>query len=69
MILEHKLKQQEAEDNSIHLWGSHQAGKSILLKVLSPHTWLYDMLRLYVHKAFQLRPALLREKFEMSDIV
>ncbi|MBO4588001.1 MAG: ATP-binding protein [Bacteroidales bacterium] len=66
-MLERLLDLNEIKNDSLFLWGSRQTGKSTLLKALFPKVKLYDLLKSDVRMAFQLRPALLREKCEMMD--
>ena len=66
-MLERIIKLEEAENDSIFLWGSRQTGKSTLLKKLFPKAVLYDLLKTDVRIAFQTRPARLREECEMLE--
>ena len=66
-MLERILKLENAEKDSLFLWGSRQTGKSTLLKSLFPKARLYDLLKSDVRMSLQMRPALLREECELLD--
>ena len=67
VMLERILKLENAEKDSLFLWGSRQTGKSTLLKSLFPKVRLYDLLKSDVRMSLQMRPALLREECELLD--
>ena len=66
-MLERILKLEEAQADSLFLWGSRQTGKSTLLKMLFPYAHIYDLLKSDVRMALQLRPSQLREECELLD--
>ena len=61
------LKLEEAEDNSLFLWGARQTGKSTLLETLFPSARYYDLLKNEEFERLFRRPELLREELENAS--
>jgi len=55
---------QDAENESVFLWGARQTGKSTLLKNTFPNARYIDLLKSDDFERFSRRPALLREELE-----
>jgi len=55
---------QDAENESVFLWGARQTGKSTLLKSSFPNARYIDLLKSDDFERFSRRPALLREELE-----
>lgn len=56
------LTLEDAENESVFLWGARQTGKSTLLKELFPNTRYYDLLMANEFERLNRRPELLREE-------
>jgi len=61
------LQLEEADDNSLFLWGARQTGKSTLLKKLFPTARYYDLLKNEEFERLFRNPELLREELENAD--
>lgn len=59
------FKMQDAESESIFLWGARQTGKSTLLKKLFPDAHYIDLLKADEFERFNRRPELLREQLTL----
>lgn len=64
-MLSRKINLQDAENDSIFLWGARQTGKSTLLKMLFPDTRTIDLLKSDEFERYNRRPALLREELSL----
>lgn len=56
------LNLEDAENDSVFLWGARQTGKSTLLKKLFPKTRYYDLLKGEEFERLNRRPELLRQE-------
>ena len=61
-MLARKINLQDAENDTIFLWGARQTGKSTLLKMLFPTVRYIDLLKSDEFARYNRRPALLREE-------
>lgn len=61
-MLSRKIDLQNAENDSIFLWGARQTGKSTLLKLLFPDKRYIDLLKSDEFERYNRRPTLLREE-------
>ncbi len=66
-MIERLLKMEDANTESVFLWGARQTGKSTLLAALFPDAIYYDLLKSDVYGRLMARPALLREELMMKD--
>jgi len=64
-MLSRKINLQDAENDSVFLWGARQTGKSTLLKMLFPDTRYIDLLKSDEFERYNRRPALLREELSL----
>ena len=64
-MLSRKINLQDAENDSLFLWGARQTGKSTLLKMLFPDTRYIDLLKSDEFERYNRRPALLREELSL----
>ena len=64
-MLPRKINFQEAENESVFLWGARQTGKSTLLKMLFPEVRYIDLLKSDEFARYSRRPALLREELSL----
>lgn len=64
-MLSRKINLQNAENDSVFLWGARQTGKSTLLKMLFPDTRYIDLLKSDEFERYNRRPALLREELSL----
>ena len=64
-MLPRKNNFQEAENESVFLWGARQTGKSTLLKMLFPEVRYIDLLKSDEFARYSRRPALLREELSL----
>ena len=53
---------EDAQDDSVFLWGARQTGKSTLLRKLFPNCRYYDLLKGEQFERLNRRPELLREE-------
>ncbi len=60
-----KINLQDAENESIFLWGARQTGKSTLLKLLFPNTRYIDLLKSDEFERYNRRTSLLREELSL----
>ncbi len=58
---------QDADNQSLFLWGARQTGKSTLLKALYPDSLYFDLLLSDVFERLRRNPSLLRETILASD--
>ncbi len=65
IMLLRKIDLQDAENDSIFLWGARQTGKSTLLKMIFPDKHYIDLLKSDEFERYSRRPALLREELEL----
>lgn len=64
-MLARKINLQDAENDTIFLWGARQTGKSTLLKMLFPTVRYIDLLKSDEFARYSRRPALLREELSL----
>lgn len=64
-MLPRKINFQEAENESVFLWGARQTGKSTLMKMLFPEVRYIDLLKSDEFARYSRRPALLREELSL----
>ncbi len=64
-MLSRKINLQNAENDSIFLWGARQTGKSTLLKMQFPDSRCIDLLKSDEFERYNRRPALLREELSL----
>lgn len=64
-MLPRKINFQDAESESVFLWGARQTGKSTLLKMLFPDVRYIDLLKSDEFARYNRRPALLREELSL----
>lgn len=64
-MLSRKINLQDAENDSLFLWGARQTGKSTLLKAMFPDTRYIDLLKSDEFERYNRRPALLREELSL----
>ena len=60
-----KINLQDAENESIFLWGARQTGKSTLLQLLFPNTRYIDLLKSDEFERYNRRTSLLREELSL----
>lgn len=60
-----KINLQDAENESIFLWGARQTGKSTLLQLLFPNTRCIDLLKSDEFERYNRRASLLREELSL----
>ena len=60
-----KINLQDAENESIFLWGARQTGKSTLLQLLFPNTRYIDLLKSDEFERYNRRASLLREELSL----
>ena len=64
-MLPRKINFQEAENESVFLWGARQTGKSTLMKMLFPEVRYIDLLKSDEFARYSRRPAPLREELSL----
>lgn len=64
-MLSRKINLQDAENDSIFLWGARQTGKSTLLKMQFPDSRYIDLLKSDEFERYNRRPAFLREELSL----
>ncbi len=64
-MLSRKINLQDAENDSIFLWGARQTGKSTLLKMQFPDSHYIDLLKSDEFERYNRRPAFLREELSL----
>ena len=62
-MLPRKISFQDAENDSVFLWGARQTGKSTLLKALYPEEPYIDLLKSDEFERYSRRPALCGKNF------
>lgn len=60
------LVMEDADNDSVFLWGARQTGKSTLLKSVFPNIPYIDLLKADEFERFNRRPELLREEFSLA---